>query len=55
MVVCCMFSTNLSTLGLFLPITGALIILCNIVFGIVWLRKTRRKKRESAKNRETST
>ena len=40
----CMFSTNLLTLGLFLPITAAVIILVNIVFGIIWFKKTRCKK-----------
>jgi chromate transport protein ChrA len=40
----CMFSTNLSTLGLFLPITAVIIILCNLLFGIIWFKKSRRKK-----------
>jgi hypothetical protein len=42
----CMFSTNLSTLGLFLPITAGIIILCNVIFGIIWFKKARRKKSE---------
>ena len=43
-MVSCMFSANLSALGLFLPITAAVIILCNVLFGILWIKKIRRKK-----------
>lgn len=40
----CMFNTNLSTLGLFLPVTAAIIIGVNIVFAFIWIRKNRNKK-----------
>lgn len=43
----CIFTTNLSTLGLFLPITAAIIILCNLLFAVVWLKKIRDKKTKS--------
>lgn len=49
-MVSCMFSTNLSSLGLFLPITAAIIILCNLMFGVIWLKKLRRKKGKKSDN-----
>lgn len=46
----CMFSTNLFTLGLFLPITAAVIILCNIWFGVLWFKNHRRKTKKPSQS-----
>jgi chromate transport protein ChrA len=48
-MVGCMFSANLSSLGLFLPITAAIIIICNLIFGIIWFQKARQKKLKKSK------
>lgn len=50
----CIFSTNLFTLGLFLPITAGVIILCNIWFGVLWFKKHRAKTKSAPPSQDDS-
>ncbi|MCH9630535.1 MAG: hypothetical protein S4CHLAM37_05360 [Chlamydiia bacterium] len=40
----CMFNADLSSLGLFLPVTVAIIIGINLFFVISWINKNRKSK-----------
>lgn len=41
----CMFSTNIFSLGLFLPVSAGIIILINLVFGFVLFKKLKEERK----------
>ena len=44
-LLACMFSANLKSLGLFLPITAGIIIGCNLIFGYACLKNYLKNKK----------